>query len=55
MLRLKSLLATLNVPQARLASACGISRAALVQLVNREHWSVKGSQDELRARIVAFL
>jgi len=55
MLRLKTLLSTLNLPQARLAAACGISRAALAQLVNREHWPVKGSQDELRARIEAFL
>jgi len=55
MLRLKSLLATLNMPQARLATACGISRAALAQLVNNERWPVKGSQDELRARIVDFL
>jgi len=55
MLRLKSLLATLNLPQARLAAACGISTAAAAQLVNRDRWPVKGSQDALRSRIEAFL
>jgi len=55
MLRLKSLLATLKLPQARLASACGISRAALAQLVNHERWPVQVAQDDLRMRMTEFL
>jgi len=55
MLRLKSLLAALKLPQARLASACGISTAALAQLVNHERWPVKVAQDDLRMRMTEFL
>jgi len=55
MLRLKTLLATLKLPQARLAGACGISTAALTQLVNHDRWPVKLEQDVLRSRIVEFL
>jgi len=55
MLRLKSLLVTLNLPQARLAAACGISTAAVAQLVNNDRWPVRGSRGDLQARIVEFL
>jgi len=49
MLRLKTLLATLKLPQARLATA------AVTQLVNHNRWPVKLPQDVLRSRIVEFL
>jgi len=55
MLRLKTLLSTLHLPQKRLAVACGISTAAAAQLVNNDRWPVKGSREVLQARIVEFL
>jgi len=55
MLRLKSLLTTLKVPQARLASACGISAATLAQIVNHQRWPKTPPADALRTRITAFL
>jgi len=55
MLRLKSLLTTLKVPQARLASACGISAATLSQIVNHQRWPKTPDAAALRERITAFL
>jgi len=52
---LKGLLTTLNLPQARLAAACGISTAAVAQLINHGRWPVKLARDTLRARIRACL
>jgi len=55
MLRLKSLLSTLNVPQARLAHAVGISAASLAQIVNHQRWPKTPDEAALRARITDFL
>jgi len=55
MLRLKALLTSLNLPQARLAAECGISTAAMAQLVNHGRWPVRLAATELRARIRTWL
>jgi len=55
MLRLKSLLSTLHIPQARLAAACGISAATLSQIVNHDRWPKTPDSAALRTRITTFL
>jgi len=55
MLRLKTLLATHHITQAKLAGACGISKAAMAQLLNGGHWPVRQVHAELCERIRACL
>lgn len=55
MLRLKDVLAQLDIKQADLARALGLSKAAIAQLINHNQWPKSLNQQQLAWRIAEYL